>query len=101
MACLSHDRVHERDLDGAENCGQGPHAQVGHASRDVFVANVLELKVALEAGKPACKGQEEFGKGRVDIKEIFASDVVCSKFAKVDFIEYDLIRMPATRQAGR
>ena len=87
VTAFLHNSVDNRNSETAEDGGKSTHAHVGDMSLSVAVANVLKVKVSIEADEPADETKEEFGKGRMDIKVVFTLDVVCCEFAKVHFVE--------------
>jgi hypothetical protein len=70
MSRLAHDRIHDGHGRGAQQRGQGTHADVRHAVGDVVVGDVLEVKVALEAGDVAGKGVEQLGERRMHVEVV-------------------------------
>lgn len=53
----------------------------------IRVSNSLELKLAVESYEPASEAKQEFCEGWVDVEVVFAKDIVCGKFPKMDFVE--------------
>lgn len=73
---LPHDKVYHRDGQGAKEGREGAEGHVGNLVRNVGVANVLEVKVAIEANQPANKGKEELAERRVHVEEVGLFEIV-------------------------
>jgi hypothetical protein len=76
VARLPHDEVGNSDGQGAEGSGQSSESHVGDLVRNVGVANVIEVEVAIVADQPADKGEEKLAERRVDIEEVGSLEVV-------------------------
>lgn len=81
--------VHGGHSEDSQQSRQQTHSHIWHAGFEVVLANVLEVKVAIEARQPAGKGDEQFCKRRVHIHEEAALDVLAGETAKVNLIEDD------------
>lgn len=79
VAGLPHDHVSDGDGEGAKKSGHRPEGYIGDLVRDVRVANVIEVEVAVITDQPAHKSKEELAEGRMDIEEICVLEVVGGK----------------------
>lgn len=78
-------------LEGQEDAGnesnaaesrEQAHGDVGNARLEVILANLLEVKVAIEASEPAGKSNEHLGERGVDVHEEATLDVLGSEATK-------------------
>lgn len=81
--------IHGGDGENTQESGQQTHCDVRDLGFEVVLANVLEIKVAIETRQPAGEGDEQFGEGRVDIHEEAALDVFAGEPTEVNLIEDD------------
>jgi hypothetical protein len=70
------DHEHNRHGERAQRGGHGAVCDIGDLVGDVRVADVLEEEVALVTDEPASEGEEELAKGRVNVEEVGALQVV-------------------------
>lgn len=82
VARLPHDQVRYGHGQGTQNSGHRAERDVGNLVRDIRVANVLEVEVAIVADEPAHKGEQELSKGRVNIEEIGSLEIVRGKLGR-------------------
>ena len=87
VSALLHDQVHEGDRRRAEERRQHAHTDVGDIVRNVAVANILELKAAVEPHEPARQSKEEFRKWRMHVEVVGPLQVVRGELAEVDLVE--------------
>ena len=53
----------------------------------VAIADGLELELAIETDEPTRKAKKELRERRMHIEVVFPKNVVCRKFAEMDFVE--------------
>lgn len=76
VAALPHDQVRHRHGQGPEDGRHGAEGHIRDLVRDVRVADVVEVEVAVVPDQPAHEGKQELTKGRVDIEEVRPLQVV-------------------------
>jgi hypothetical protein len=76
VAGLPHDQVDDGDGHGAQEGGHRPECDIGDLVRDVRVADVLEVEVAIVTDEPASEGEEQLAEGRVHVEEVRLLQVV-------------------------
>jgi hypothetical protein len=91
VARLPHDEVGDGHGAGTKDRRKGSVRDVGNLVRNVGIANVLEVEVAIVSNKPSHEGEEQLSEGRVDIEEVGSLQVVRGKLAKVHLVENDLV----------
>ena len=73
---LPHDKVCNGDGQGTEGSGQSSESHVRDLVRNVGVANVIEVEVAIVTDEPANKGEKKLAERRVDIEEVGSLEVI-------------------------
>lgn len=76
VARLPHDEVRNSDSQSTESSGQSSEGHVGNLVRNVGVANVIEVEVAIVTDQPADKSEEKLAERRVDIEEVGSLEVI-------------------------
>lgn len=83
ITALPHDPVNDSDSQTSKDGGHAPHGAVGNVDSsldvEVWVGDVGELKVAVEACEVACESEQHLGEWRVDIEIVLPLDVVGSE----------------------
>jgi hypothetical protein len=84
---------HGRGKKDAADSREHAHGNVGHARLDVVLPNLLEVEIAVKAGKPAREGNQHLGEWWMYIHEKLPLDVFGRKATEMDFIEHHTRRL--------
>lgn len=80
---------HGRNAEDAADCREQAHRNIRHARTKVVLANVFEVKIAGETGRPAGQCDQELGEGRMDVHEELPLDILGREAAEVHLVEHD------------